>query len=53
MEDVALPEGENEWYEKILIETGANFAKFGGKCKAGKLGNKKSQLLFLKAADLP
>jgi hypothetical protein len=38
MEDVALPEGENEWHEKILIETGANFAKFSGKCKVEQRG---------------
>lgn len=38
MEDVALPEGENEWHEKILIETGANFDKFYGKCKVGQRG---------------
>ncbi len=38
MEDVALPVGENEWYEKILIETEANFAKFCGKCKVGRRG---------------
>lgn len=33
MEDVALPVLENEWHEKMLIETGANFAKCCGKCK--------------------
>lgn len=42
MEDVVLPLGENEWHEKILIETGANFAKLCGKCKVGGRGRKMS-----------